>query len=70
MLRRYSVKLILDGLGLYITFLQRKVLQFFRRPQYRICNDKYRLIYLKDTTNKGRLKTVPEIEETDIFRRP
>ncbi|WP_342031863.1 hypothetical protein ACMYUL_11625 [Neisseria sp. CP9] len=35
-----------------------------------ICNDKYRLIYLKDTTNKGRLKTVPEIEETDIFRRP
>lgn len=34
------------------------------------CNDKYRLIYLKDTTNKGRLKTVPEIEETDIFRRP
>ena len=32
MLHRYSVKLILYGLGIYIAFLQRKVLQFFRRP--------------------------------------
>ncbi|EGQ76059.1 glycerone kinase [Neisseria macacae ATCC 33926] len=66
--------MILYGLGIHINYpffqIKYTVSLFSDGLNSVICNDKYRLIYLKDTTNKGRLKTVPEIEETDIFRRP